>query len=242
MKTNRHYIVLIVISFFLCSCHEENIGVYPDDSISFKDIVVENYHSIEIANNVSAFITFSDTEESITIESNSNLQDLIVAKIANNTLTVKLKNNIHLKSTPTLNVYITTKSIENIKAAADSNIKLENTWIANEAHINITADSNFTGPIDVNTLNLKATADAQADLYGDVNYLDAFLSADAALIDYDLKVHDLKLKMTADCVANLTVSHTISIDAVADCTLNYRGHASIIHKRLKADSKIRKMN
>ena len=106
----------------------------------------------------------------------------------------------------------------------------------------MSADSYFTGEIDVEDLKIKAAADVRADLYGYVGYLDANLSADVRLSNYDLIVDDLKLKMVADCDANLTVNHSISIDATADCVLNYKGRAEVVYQNLKADSKIRKVD
>ena len=242
MKTNRYYILLIVLALTLTSCHTENINVSPNDTIVFIDIPVEDYNTMEIANSFDAYVRFSDTEESIRIEANSSLQHLINATIKNNKLTVKLKNNVNIKGSPTLVVYINAASIDNFKVAADSKITLENTLVSNESTINISADSYFTGEVNVDKLNLKAAADARADLYGTVDYLNADLSADVRVSDYDLIVNDLKLKMVADCDTELTVNNSIHIDATADCVLKYKGNAAIIHQHLKADSRIIKMD
>jgi hypothetical protein len=218
------------------------VHVSSDDNITFRDVPINNYDNVEIGNGFNAFITFSDDEESVQVEANSNLQHLIIAKISNNTLIVKMKNNVNVKGNPTLNVYISTKSIENFKATADSNIILENILVTNDAYISLSADSSFSGELDVENLDLRATADVTADLYGYVSYLNANLSADVRLSDYDLVVDDLKLKMFADCDAHLTINNTIYVDGKADCVLNYKGNATIIYKDLKADSKIRKMD
>ena len=89
MKTNRYYILLIVLALTLTSCHTENINVSPNDTIVFIDIPVEDYNTMEIANSFDAYVRFSDTEESIRIKANSSLQHLINATIKNNKITIK---------------------------------------------------------------------------------------------------------------------------------------------------------
>ncbi|MFI1744021.1 GIN domain-containing protein [Thalassobellus sediminis] len=242
MKTNRLVIIIAIIVLTLNSCSVDSIRVSVNDTITYKDIPVSEYNTLEISNNFKAFVTFSDTEESIKIETNENLQDLVIATIKNNKLTVKLKNNIHINGSATLNVYITTKSITEFKVAADSKIYLENTLVEDDVNIQVTADSFFSGEVDINNLELKLSADAKADLYGSTSLLKTNLSADAKLSDYDLVVEDLIIDMAADCDANITVTNTIDIDATADCVLRYKGNADIIRKHLTANSRIKKMD
>jgi hypothetical protein len=191
---------------------------------------------------MNAYITFSDNEEYIEIEANENLHDYIIAKKDGDKLIVKLKNNINIKGRETLNVYITTPQIDRFEASADAQIHLQNALITTDAEIIVSADAYFTGEVDVDYLKVIASADSKADLYGYVDSLNAKLSADAQLEDYDLIVNDLKIDMSADCKANLTVLETINIDASADSVLRYKGDAVITHQNLNADSKIIKVN
>lgn len=242
MKTNRLYTLLVLFTLFLSSCSVDTIRVTNDDLVTYRMVNIADYNAVEIASNFNAYITFSDTEESIEIEANDNLHDYIITRKEDNKLVVRIKNNVNIKGQETLNVYITTKSITDFSVAADSKIVLENALIENNAKIKVSADSFFSGEVHVDYLELKLSADAKADLYGNVGILNANLSADANLSDYDLQVEDLKMKMAADCDANITVTNTIDIEATADCTLRYKGDATIIYQKLTADSRIKKMD
>ncbi|MEP1488377.1 MAG: DUF2807 domain-containing protein [Algibacter sp.] len=242
MKTNRLVLIITSISLIFSSCSIDAIRVTSDDEITFKTIDITDFNTIEIANDMNAYITFSDTEEHIEIEANENLHKYITAKKEGDKLIVKLKNNLNIRGAETLNVYITTNQIDAFKALADAKIYLQNTLITNSAEITVSADSYFTGEVDVNYLKVAAFADAKVDVYGYVNTLSTKLSADAKLEGYDLIVNNLKIDMAADCDANLTVLETIDIDAAADCVLRYKGDAIIIHQNLRVDSKIIKVN
>ncbi|MDO5971441.1 DUF2807 domain-containing protein [Flavivirga aquimarina] len=240
---NRLYVVLVFIGLLgLSSCSIDTIRVDGDDIVTSRDVDITNYSSIKIANGFTAYITFSNTEESIKVEANENLHDYIIATKNNNELIIRFKKNLIIKGKETLDVYITTKSINNFTVTADSQIYLESTLVEDNVKIKITADSFFSGDLDIDYLDLEATADASADLFGNVNILNANLSADAKLSSYDLQVNDLKMKMVADCNANITVNNTIDIEAIADCTLRYKGDATIIYENVKADSRVIKVD
>ncbi len=240
MKTNRSYLALVLLSLILSSC-SDGLLTKAKERVTSRDVDITNYSSVEVSNDFIAYITFSDTEESIKIEANDNLHDYIIATKKNNELLICLKNNLKIKGKRTLNVYITTKSIKSFTAVDDSQIYLENTLAEDYVKIKVTSDSFFTGRVDADYLELTAAADAHVDLLGSVNTLNANLSADTKLSGYDLKIEDLKMKMSSDCQASVTITKTIDIDAIANCTLRYKGNATIIHKNLKADSKVIKI-
>ena len=225
MKTNRTFLILALLSFILISCTVETIGITGDDTVTTKNISLSDYSEIEISNDFNAYVTFSDTEERIEIEANDKLHQHIIAKKSDNILIIKLKNNINIKGKETLNVYITTKEITRFSASADSKIILENPLIAEDVDIKLSADSDFSGEVNVEDMNLKGSAVTRIDLFGTVQNLEANLSADSKLQNYGLEVTNLKIKMTADCDAYLTVTGTIDVDAVADCDLYYKGNA-----------------
>ncbi|MET2984792.1 head GIN domain-containing protein [Aureibaculum conchae] len=238
MKTNRSFLILALLSLILTSCTVETIGITVDDEVTTKSISLSDYSEIEISHDFNAYVTFSDTEERIEIEANDKLHQHIIAKKSDNTLIIKLKNNINIKGKETLNVYITTKSITSFSASADSKITLENPLVAEDVSIKLSADSDFSGEVNVEDMDLRGAADTRIDLFGTVKNLDANLSADSKLLNYDLEVTNLKIKMAADCDAYLTVTGTIDVDAVADCDLYYKGNASITRQRLISDSRI----
>lgn len=242
MRTTKLFSILTLLTLILVSCSVDTIVVSEDDTIKTREINYSDFSAIEISNDFNAYVTFSDTEERIEIEANDKLHKHVIAEIKDNTLIVKLKNSINIKGRETLNVYITTKNISSFSASADSKITLENILIAENVNIKLSADSDFTGEVNVNNLKLKASADTKANLLGRVNNLDANLAADSKLLNYDLEVVDLKIKMAADCDTYLTVTGTIDIDAVADCDLFYKGDATITHQHLVSDCRIIKTN
>ncbi len=232
------YIVMTLCGLMLQSCDPETRKVIADSSITTKNLDITDYSKVSITGGFNLHLSFSETEESIKIEANSRLHDHIIATKENNKLSIRLKKDIDIKGQKTLDIYIVTKSISSISAIGNSQIRLEDPLVGDQAKIYISADSFLTGEVNVDRLYLDASADSDVNLYGSVNTFSAKLSADTRLSGYGLTVEHLIMKMSADCSANLTVTKSMDIEAVADCTMLYKGDPDIVNEKLEADSRL----
>lgn len=242
MKTHTHLILLVLIAFILNSCSLSAIKVDEDDPVSYKNIDFSDYNSIEISDDFKAYVRFSDTEENIQLEANDKLYKNILVTKKNNTLKIERKNSINIFGSPILNVYITTKSIEHFKATSDAVIYLEDELITDVASIKIASDGRFYGKVDVGNLDFYSASDAKAEITGYVNELNARLSSDSRISDYDLEIADLKIKLSSDSKANLTVTNSLDVIAESDAALYYKGDPDIIKKTIRSDAKVIKVD
>ncbi len=236
----KSLVVSGIICALLFSCHVDHI-VGISDEITIKTLRLSNFSELEVSDDFNVYVTFLDSEEHIEIEANENLHRHIVAKITDNKLTIRVKNHIHILGKETLNIHITTRKLNDFRANGHSKITLENRLVDNNIKIKVTGDSSFHGNVVANKVNLTALGDSKIDLYGSINILDADLSGDSSLTDYDLTVEDLRIELSGDSNAYLTVTNFIDIDASGNSRLHYKGNADIIHQHLTGDSKVIKL-
>lgn len=237
MKSNLIY-GLLATALLVSSCDHESIKA--SDEISTREYAFSDYSGLEVSGDFDAFVRFSDTEESIEIEANDNLQDKIIVSKDGNTLKIRLENNVSVRGNAIMKAYITTRTISDYRASGDSYIQLESPLITDNMSVDVLGDSRFTGEIEANNLFVELNGDSEIDVFGTVTTLNADLSGDSELKDYDLVVEDLILKLSGDSEVFLSISETIDVDASGDSVLNYRGNAEIIRQRLTGDSKIQK--
>lgn len=242
MKIHTTFYYLMVLCLTLLSCNIDSIRVDGNDEVIYKDYNYSNYDTIEIVNDFNAYVRFSETEERIEIEANENLYKYIIVRYKDNKLKVGLKKNTSISGIPILNVYITTKSILKYKASSDARIYLKNKLIAKNVYIKLSSDSRFYGSLEVDNLEFSSSSDAKAELLGSVNYLNANLSSDSKILDYDLEVAHLKIKLSSDSKAHLSVTNTIDVNASSDAVLFYRGDATIIYQNINSDAKVVKVD
>lgn len=263
-----------VVALLAASCSTETVRV--SDEVSSRTYDFNDITALDVATDFKAYVSFSNEEQSIRIEANSNLFNKIDVFENNGKLTVKVKNNVNIKGQETLNLFINTKSITEFRASSDASIFLDSPLNANSASIRLSSDANFDGDITVNQFELDASSDSKAvlfldaenaemdfssgaqldgeliineanvslssdsemDVMGTIASLTAVLSSDSTIRDYDLGIEDLKVTLSSDSEAYLTISNTIDVTANSDSELYYKGEAEITNQNLSSDGKV----
>jgi len=237
-RTKAIVLALLLISVLFTSCDHESIKTKGE--VTQTEFSFTNYNTLKVSDDFNVFVNFSNTEEKIVVEANSDIQDLIVIRKDGNTLVAKLRNNVSIRGNATMNIYITTANISGFLGSGDVNITLEDELVTETALINLSGDSNFKGKLNISRLNLDIDGDSDVDIYGSADSVKANLSRDSDLRDYDLSIKELDINLSGDSDAFLSVSESISIRATGDSSLNYKGDATILEQNLSGDSKITK--
>ena len=236
MMTQPIAMYLAVLSLTLASCNTESITA--SDEITIIDHSVPTFSSLEVSDNFRVSIKFSDTVETVTVQANENLHQYIDLKVVDERLSIKLMGLDRIKGKETLNILITTKNINDVKATGNSKITLESPLYAPEFKIHSNGNGWFTGEIHTDLLDLSATGNCMFELEGDVKKLNGRFSGNCELMDYDLKIEEVKLDLSGNSNAYLSISKSITIKAKGNSMLFYKGNASIIHQNLSSGSKI----
>jgi len=240
MKQQKIFIGLILSIGLLSSCDHDSIRASGE--VTSLDYSIPEYAELEVSDAFNAYVTFSDTEESIRIEANDNLHDKIIVKREGNALVIRLKKFTTVRGSATLNAYIVTKNIETFDLRGASHVTLENEWIHSDARVDLSGASNFTGEVAAERLYLDMNGASLLDLFGNVASLNAKLSGSSDIRDYDLSVENLKIELSGASEAFLSVNETIDVTASGASVLNYKGDATVNNQKLSGSSEVRNQN
>lgn len=274
MKSIQRIAIALLLGFMVTSCVQESIWV--SEEVSTREYDFDNIRVLQVSSDFRAYVTFSDTEEKVSIKANDNLFRRIDAYMEGSKLVVKLENNVRVRGKETMELYVTTKNISKFKASADAAIFMESPINTNTVSIELSSDAYFEGDITADDLELHMASDSEAEMYldvqdayldlssssrlqgeskikdakirlasdaevdmiGTIESLDAIMSSDSELKDYGLEVQDLRIDLTSDSDAFLTVTGTIDVTANSDSRLYYKGDAEIIRQVLSSDGKV----
>ncbi|MGX1931285.1 GIN domain-containing protein [Flagellimonas sp. 2504JD4-2] len=218
MITIKRIFIAVAIGIFASSCSYETIRV--SDEVSTREYDFDNVTALSVATDFKAYVTFSDTEESVRIRANDNLFDKIRIYKEGGELTVKLKNNLNVKGPETLQLYITMAEIRDFKASSDAAIYLDDPLDAENVKVELSSDAYFKGDITTNDFELRASSDSSADMYLDASNTYMNLSSGARL-EGEIETQDATLKLSSDS----------SIDAV--------GRINDLKATLSSDSRLK---
>ncbi|MEO0526353.1 MAG: head GIN domain-containing protein [Bacteroidota bacterium] len=230
------YIYLFLMLGLLVACDNETIRV--SDTITSRELRFTGYSSLRVSNAFNVSVTYSETEESIRVEANENIQDKISIAQEDGTLILKLAKNTNLRGDVTMNVFITTRDLRNFRASGASRIRLENPLVAQQVQIDLSGATNFTGEVEIGSLKLDADGASDLDVFGTIAILDASLSGSSRVRDFDALVQRLKIELSGASDAFLSVSETIDVRASGASTLTYDGSAVIVKESLSGASQI----
>lgn len=200
MRTIKNTLLAIGMAFCITSCTHETIRV--SDEISTRDYDFGTVTALNVATDFKAYVTFSETEESIQIRANDNLFDRIRIYKEGGRLTVKLRNNLNIKGKETLQLYITMPEIRDYRASSDAAIYLDDALVADKVTLDLSSDAYFEGDITTNDFELRASSDANADIFLDADRTYMNLSS-GAKVDGEVQTEDATLKLTSDSVIDL---------------------------------------
>ena len=236
MGTTSKLNLAIVFAILLMSCEKDTVTA--SEEITTKDYEFSSYTSLEVNDNFKVYINFSETEEKLRVQANDNLHKYILVNKESNKLTVKLDKVRRIKGKETLNVFITTKSIDNFTVKGNAKLELEDPLETENLKIYLSGNSFFTGALATEKLDLVSSGNCMIDFSGSVKNMEVELDGNCELSDYDLSVETLKIDLSGNSNAYLTVNNSISIDASGNSVLSYKGSANIAHQKLSSGSKI----
>jgi len=236
MKTQHIFIVLVLSLVLFTSCEKETIRASGE--VTSLNYSIPDYSRVKISNAFNAYVTFSDTEESIRIDANENLHGKIIVKREGNALVIRLKKLTNVRGNATLNAYITTKNIADFDLSGASSLSLENLWDVQNGKVELSGASDFTGEVLADRLELDMGGASNANIYGNIGTLHADLSGSSDIRDYDLLIERLNIDMSGASEAFISVNESIDVEASGASELNYKGSAVIISKELSGASEI----
>lgn len=209
MITIKRIFIAVAIGVLASSCSYETIRV--SDEVSTREYDFDNITALSVATDFKAYVTFSETEERVSIKANDNLLDKISIYQEGERLVVKLKNRINIRGQETLQLYITMAEITDFDASSDAAIYLDDPLNAGEVRIDLSSDAYFEGNITASDFELRASSDSAADLYIDAPTTYMSLSS-GAQVNGEIDTQNATFKLTSDSTIDI-VGNTNSLNA-----------------------------
>ncbi len=236
MKTNL--IIALFLGFFLASCNTEVIK--PKGEIVTESYDLKDFTEIEAESEFQVYLTFSDTEDKLEIESNSNLHDRMIVEKIGNRLVLRFKNGLILDTDDkkVINAYITTSSVDVFEGSGASGFFLQNELDVDKIKIDLTGASKFEGSVSTEHIKSDASGASKIILTGSTKTLQTDLSGASTIEDYDFTCDHLIADLSGASKIKAWVNETLIIKASGASEVNYRGDGTVTAEDLSGASRI----
>lgn len=241
MKTKSILAVLFAVGVLFTSC-KKNDDVTPSNNVTTVNKTITGYSQLNVSDPFKVYVTFSDTEESIQIEANQNLQQYITCEKKNNELVIYLDDNIDIKGASTLIVYITTKQLDAFSAAGATTIQLQNELNGGNVTVELTGACSFSGTMNIDKLNASITGSSNLILTGSSNSIELDATGASDFTDFGFETNNLTCDLDGGCDVSVTVEQTLSVKATGASNVYYKGNGVVSSQNLNGGSTIQKIN
>lgn len=231
------FILFATFGIAFSSCGQKVSG---NGDVVQEDRPVEPFSSIDVGGVLNVYLEQGDTE-SVTVEADENLLDLIITENRGSTLVVKLKKGIDIKKAKKKNVYITLRSIDELEVGGVVNVKSTTPLTAEEFSLDIGGVSNTDLELRCDRLTAKADMVGNLTLRGEVREADIKNGGVGSLKAFDLEVDRLTIKNSGVGSAEVQANEEISIKSSGVGSVRYRGDAVVKELSTSGVGKVKKM-
>ncbi len=172
------------------------------------------------------YILVSGTEGTIKIEGEENLLEYITIEVKNNTLLVKEKDNMNLKTSWNKGIKITIpfKDINNISLTGSGDLWNEDLLTSNDLDVSLTGSGDVV--LNIKTSNTKGSVTGSGDvtLKGTTNALEAIVTGSGNFNGTDLETIDTDVLVTGSGDAKVVCNGTFKARVAGSGDIQYKGN------------------
>lgn len=241
MTTLAKIIVATLVSLSLFSCNfDMNIstGVRGNGQVTTETRTIKTpFSAIKATEGLDVYVTQSDFE-SIRVEADENLQDLIITEVIDGVLKIHTKQSIG--SYKAKKVMVNFKNIDAIVATSGSDVYSTNTITAKHLDLQTTSGSDMTLSVNTESLNCKSTSGSDLKLSGQTGELIADATSGSDIKAADLIAQSCQAKATSGADITINTTRTLTANASSGGDIKYSGNPRIVNKSESSSGSVRK--
>ncbi|MDD7913070.1 head GIN domain-containing protein [Polaribacter ponticola] len=170
-------------------------------------------------------------EGKITIEGEENIIPYIETEVKGNTLRVKYRKNINIRTTKKLVVTITYEDIEKVSLGGSGNITNEGIIKSNDFKVSLGGSGNITLQIDADEVSSNIGGSGNIKLSGNSNELNCSIAGSGSIKAYELRTDKLYANIAGSGSIKTTVKSKIKAKVVGSGSIYYKGNPSHIDSK-----------
>lgn len=231
MTTLSKIIVTTVLSMLMLSCNfSMNLGpgVRGNNKVVTKERTINgDFDEIKVSNGLDVYLT-QDTNESLSIQADENLHDIIMTSVENNILSIYTTENINYAASR--KVMVSFDAVSKIKATSGCDVYSTNTIIADALELSTTSGSDMELDIEATSVTCDSSSGSDLKLSGTADYLVAEASSGSDIKAGNLvtKTAEVRASSGADITVNATEKLTAKSGSGGD--VKYYGNPEKVEK------------
>lgn len=240
MTTLIKFIIATVLSLTLFSCNFDvnfNSGVRGNGEVITEDRnISEPFSSIKATEGLDVYLTQSDNE-SLSVEADENLHELILTDIEDGVLKIHTKQNIGRATSKRVNVSF--RNISSIVSTSGSDVYSTNTINADRLNLKSTSGSDMKLDVNTSVLHCKSTSGSDIKVSGKTIKFVAEATSGSDIKAADLRAESSEVKATSGADITVNTTKELTARATSGGDVKYYGNPEKVDKSDSSSGSIR---
>ncbi len=231
MTTLIKILVTSILSLLLFSCNFDinfGPGIKGNGNVQIENRTLnQSFNAIKASQGLDVYLTQGD-EESIVIEADENLHNLIKTEVKDNELRIYAEKNIGYASSK--KIIVTFKDLSKITSTSGSDVVSTNTIISDNLELNSSSGSDMKLDLNTKILHCNSSSGSDLKLSGKTEKLIAEASSGSDIKAADLIAESSQVKATSGADITVNTAKELTADANSGGDIKYYGNPQIINK------------
>jgi hypothetical protein len=239
MTTLTKILISIILGLLLFSCQFDiNSGVRGNGNVTTEERSLDgDFDEIKVSRGLDVYLTQSNTE-SISVQADENLHDIIITEIEDNVLKIYADKNI--KNSKSQKIMVSFDNISKITATSGSDVFSTNTITVDKLTLKTTSGADMELDVNAETIDCKSTSGSDLKLSGITNNLYAEATSGSDIKATDLKANICNAKATSGADIKVTTKDRLHATATSGGNIKYSGNPKQVEKTDGVSGSIRK--
>jgi len=241
MTTLIKFIIATILSLTLFSCNFDinmNSGVRGNGNVQIEERTInESFSAIKATEGLDVYLT-QGNNESITVEADENLHELIITEVVDGVLKIHTRENIGRSSAK--KIMVSFKDISAITSTSGSDVYSTNTITANHLKLKSTSGSDMKLDVNTSILECKSTSGSDLKISGKTEKLIAEATSGSDIKAANLIAESSQVKATSGADITVNTSKELTAKASSGGDIKYYGNPEKVDKSDGVSGSIRK--
>ena len=241
MTTLTKFIVGAIIAFLMMSCNfhgDFGWGVTGNGDVQEMDrSISDDFDQIEVSRGLDVYLT-QGSEVSLSVEADSNLHDIIMTEVENNTLYIFAEENINRSKAQ--KVHVTFTDLKRLECSSGSDVYSTNLIKADDLELSTSSGADMEVDIEANVVECSSSSGSDLRVTGRVNKIYADASSGSDIKAGNLIANHCEAKATSGSDITVNAKEELIAKASSGADIKYYGNPEKVTKKDGVSGSIRK--
>ncbi len=213
----------LIIFGFSESTAQWNKKVVGNGNTTTNKITTQSYDEIKAVGSMDVHLE-SGKEGNVSVTTDSNIQEYVIVEVKDNTLILRTKNNVNLKTKKGIHITVPFESISGVSLVGSGDIDTKDTIKSDSFDVSVTGSGDIVLAIESNTLDAKITGSGDLVLSGKATNLEVKVSGSGDFKGSSLNAENTQVYVSGSGDAEVTATKSIKARVNGSGDIEYSGN------------------